>query len=71
MEDLRAATKAMVHLAVLDGGDVLYLERLAGHDAAPTPSRVGGRSPAHCTAVGKAILAFSDEHAVIKALAKA
>jgi DNA-binding IclR family transcriptional regulator len=49
-----------VHLAVLDGSDVVYLEKIAGGLGAAIPTRVGGRQPAHCTAVGKALLAFSD-----------
>jgi DNA-binding IclR family transcriptional regulator len=40
---------------------VLYVEILSGHRKVPTPSRRGGRMPAHCTAVGKALLAFSDD----------
>jgi DNA-binding IclR family transcriptional regulator len=59
MADLRAATRQTVHLAVLDRTDVVYVEILRSHDAPPLPSRVGGRLPAHATAVGKAILAFS------------
>lgn len=57
MSDLRDATRHTVHLAVLDGTDVLYLEVLRGSDAPALPTRVGGRWPAHATAVGKAILA--------------
>lgn len=59
MEDLYEATHETVHLAVLDGGEVLYVEILSGHRKVPTPSRRGGRMPVHCTAVGKALLAFS------------
>ncbi|HWS92931.1 MAG TPA: IclR family transcriptional regulator C-terminal domain-containing protein, partial [Mycobacterium sp.] len=32
---------------------------------ATIPTRVGGRQPAHCTAVGKAILAYSDQDAEV------
>ena len=49
-----------MHLAVLDGVDVVYLEKIAGGFGAAVPSRVGGRQPAHCTAVGKALLVFSE-----------
>src|SRR5882757_2772111 len=56
--DLRDATHETVHLAVLDGSEVLYVEKLVGHHGPPLHSRVGGRLPAHCTAVGKALLAF-------------
>ncbi len=59
MADLRAATRQTVHLAILDGSDVVYVEILRSHDAPPLPSRIGGRRAAHATAVGKAILAFS------------
>lgn len=59
MEDLYAATKRVVHLGVVDGVEVLYLEKLIGHRTADSPSRSGGRMPLHCTAIGKALLAFS------------
>ncbi len=59
MEDLRSATGNHVHLAVLDGVEVVYVEILHARLAQPLPSRVGGRLPAHATGVGKAILAFS------------
>ena len=59
MEDLREATNNNVHLAVLQGVEVVYLEILRVRDAQRLPSRVGGRMPAHATGVGKAILAFS------------
>jgi DNA-binding IclR family transcriptional regulator len=55
--DLHRATGLVVHLAVLDGTDVVYLEKIGGQMANSVPSRVGGRQPAHCTGVGKAILA--------------
>ena len=59
MVDLRNATGHTVHLAVLDGADVVYMEILRGRGTPTLPSRVGGRVPAHATAVGKAMLAFS------------
>lgn len=59
MEDLREATQSNVHLAMLEGIEVVYVEILRVRDSQPLPSRVGGRMPAHATGVGKAILAFS------------
>lgn len=47
-----------VHLAVMDHLEVLYLEKLPARNAPQLPSRVGGRMPTYCTAVGKAMLAF-------------
>ncbi|PXY22359.1 IclR family transcriptional regulator [Prauserella muralis] len=64
LADLREATRNTVHLAVLEGTEVVYLDILRGPDAPRLPSRIGGRFPAHATAVGKAILAFSPESVV-------
>ncbi|SNR85733.1 transcriptional regulator, IclR family [Haloechinothrix alba] len=59
LADLREATHNTVHLAVLEGTEVVYLDVLRGPDAPRLPSRIGGRFPAHATGVGKAILAYS------------
>jgi DNA-binding IclR family transcriptional regulator len=56
---LHKDTGQAVQLAELAGHDVLYLE-IVRDTASPTmPSRVGGRLPAHATALGKALLAHS------------
>ena len=65
MEDLREATRQRIHLAVLDGVEVVYVNILGG-SAMGLASRVGGRLPAHSTGVGKVILAYSPK-AVVKA----
>ncbi|WP_433755616.1 IclR family transcriptional regulator [Nocardia sp. CA-135398] len=57
LHDLAVRTKLVVHLAVLDGPEVYYLDKVASPAAIDVPSRVGGRAPAHCTALGKAMLA--------------
>ncbi|MER7922326.1 IclR family transcriptional regulator [Streptomyces sp. NPDC096057] len=59
LQDLFEATRETVHLGVRDGMDVIYLERIHGHEALQLPSRIGGSLPLSCTAVGKALLAFS------------
>jgi len=64
MEDLREATQNSVHLAVLEGIEVVYVEILLSRGSRSLPSRVGGRLPAHATGVGKAILAFSPPEVV-------
>ncbi|MGH9065981.1 MAG: IclR family transcriptional regulator [Acidimicrobiales bacterium] len=45
-----------VHLAVLDGAEVLYIAKVDSVHAVRMVSAVGGRLPAHCTAVGKMLL---------------
>lgn len=57
LHELALRTGLVVHLAVLDEAEVYYLDKLGGRPAAVVPSRVGGRAPAHCTALGKAMLA--------------
>ncbi|MGW4489510.1 IclR family transcriptional regulator [Amycolatopsis sp. NPDC004368] len=57
LTDLFTVTRATIHLAVLDGGHVLYLEKIAGGANVLSHSQVGGRLPATCTATGKMLLA--------------
>ncbi len=59
LQDLFEATHETVHLGVREGHDVVYVERIHGHQAVTLPSRIGGRLPLTCTGVGKALLAFS------------
>ncbi len=63
LQDLYEASHDTVHLAVLEGTDVVYLERIRGHRRFNVASRVGGRLPAYCTGVGKVLLAFNPEAA--------
>jgi len=59
IHDLYETTAENVHLAVLDGDEVLYVERVWGHRSVDVVSRVGGRSPLHATGVGKILLAHA------------
>ena len=69
MEDLREATRETVHLAIPAGAEVVYIDKLAGPAGPSLPSRVGGRMPAYCTGVGKALLAYQPEPVIRKVLA--
>jgi DNA-binding IclR family transcriptional regulator len=59
LEDLYESSHEHVHLAVLDGRDALYVEKLSGHHAVRVISRVGGRLPLHSTGVGLVLLAHA------------
>lgn len=59
LHDLYGATLATVHLAVRDGDEVLYVDRLSGHASVPVVSQVGSRLPMHATGVGKVLLAHA------------
>jgi len=68
--DLYELTHETVHLGVLDGADILYLEKLFGHQRVKAPSAVGARVPAYCSALGKALLAVSSPDSVSATLAR-
>ena len=58
LETLRDEVKETVHLAILEGMEVVYLEKLPGlHAIGLMGSRVGGRAPSYCTGLGKVLLA--------------
>ncbi len=56
--ELSEITQATVHLCQLDGAEVVYLDKVETSRSLPLYSRIGGRAPAYCTGVGKALLAF-------------
>lgn len=58
LHELQLRTGLVAHLAVLDGANVRYLDKVGGRFATVVPSRVGGRAPAYCTALGKSMLAW-------------
>lgn len=60
LEDLYEVTRQNVQLAVLDGSEVVYVERLSGRTAVHVLTRVGGRLPLHATGVGLVLLAHAD-----------
>ncbi|MBW0107440.1 IclR family transcriptional regulator [Pseudonocardia sp. KRD-182] len=56
--DLFALTGQTVHVAVLDGPEVVYLTKIFGHRQAPVRPCPGDRFAAHAVAVGQVLLAF-------------
>jgi DNA-binding IclR family transcriptional regulator len=54
--DVAAACDETVHIAVLDGTDVVYIAKVDSTHPVRMVSAVGRRLPAHCTAVGKVLL---------------
>ena len=68
LQDLHQATKITVQLGVLDGGQVLVVEKITGHRLMPMLSQVGGMIPAYCSALGRAILAYSQPPVIDAAL---
>lgn len=64
MEDLYELTHETVHLGVREGREVMYAAKIGGHRQADSPSRIGGRLPLHCTAIGKSLLAHAPAETV-------
>jgi IclR family transcriptional regulator, pca regulon regulatory protein len=65
LQALSDATGFTVNMAILDGPDVVYIERCrtsrSGQWEIDLNLHVGSRLPAYCTAMGKALLAFVPE----------
>lgn len=56
LQDLFDLTHDNVHLAVREGTQTLYVDKIYGSKKMPRISRVGGRLPLHATAVGRILL---------------
>ncbi len=53
---LAQATGEPIHLAALDGAEIVYLDKFDSPLPVAAYSRIGGRAPAYCVASGKALL---------------
>lgn len=58
LEELREWSGESVNLGILNGHEVVYIERIFGKHALGIRSELGKRAPIHSTALGKAIIAF-------------
>lgn len=56
LEPLAAATGETAHLVLLDGIEVVYVDKVESPSPVRMYSRIGSRRPLYCTAVGKALL---------------
>ncbi|MEW5911040.1 MAG: IclR family transcriptional regulator [Thermodesulfobacteriota bacterium] len=57
LQELNRRTQETVHLAVLNRGQSLYLEKLDGQKTIRVMTSIGAKLPAHCSGVGKVLLA--------------
>jgi IclR family transcriptional regulator, KDG regulon repressor len=65
MEELAAQYQETIHLAVLDGTQAVYVNKLEGKQAVRVElTSLGARLYAHCSALGKVLLAYSSEEEV-------
>lgn len=61
MMDLALKVQETVHLAVLSGTEIVYVDKVDSPRAVGMMSKIGQRAPVHCTALGKVLLAFQTE----------
>ncbi|WP_229074382.1 IclR family transcriptional regulator [Actinoplanes sp. DH11] len=59
LEDLHAVIGHHVQIGVLEGGEVLFVERLSARDAVINVTRVAGRLPLHASSAGLVLLAHA------------
>jgi DNA-binding IclR family transcriptional regulator len=64
LHQLHVRTGAVVHLGVLDGGDVLHVDKLGGPSADRVPTAVGSRIRAERVALGLVMFAALPPEAV-------
>ncbi len=67
--ELREKINESVHLAILDGAEIMYVYNLESTHAIRMRSDIGVRKPVHCTAEGQAILAFQPGEAIERVIA--
>jgi DNA-binding IclR family transcriptional regulator len=70
LEDLHAVVGHHAQLAVLDGEDVIFLERLSARDAVINYSRIAGRLPLHISSSGVVLLAHASADLQERVLAR-
>ncbi len=65
IEELAAQYQETIHLAVLDDTQVVYVDKLEGRQAVRVElTSLGARLYAHCSALGKVLLAYTSEENV-------
>ncbi|NEE01267.1 IclR family transcriptional regulator [Phytoactinopolyspora halotolerans] len=69
LEDLHAAVKEHVQLGVLEGREVLFIERLSARNAVINVTQIGGRLPVHASSAGLVLLAHASAELQTEVLA--
>ncbi|MBX2806638.1 MAG: IclR family transcriptional regulator [Hyphomicrobiales bacterium] len=68
LDDLSKRIEITVHLAQLDNGQVLYVDKRNAADRVQMFSEAGKVGPAYCTGIGKVMLAYLPEPELERAL---
>lgn len=68
LDDLVHSAGETIHLAQMENGQVLFVDKRKTTDRFDTLAQAGRVAPAHCTGVGKAIMAFLSPERLERAL---
>ena len=58
LQELSLLSLQTINLGILNKSDIVYIDKAISGNNLRLDSPIGGRDPAHCTAMGKSILAF-------------
>lgn len=70
LQELVDRCNETVNMAIIDQGEVVYIEQVESSNMIKMFARVGSRGPAHCTGAGKVLLSYLDEAELAKVLKK-
>lgn len=68
LEDLAEKTGEIIHLSILDGGEIIYLDKHGEAQPLTVATKIWGRHPSHCSAMGKVLLSGLSQEEMMKAL---
>jgi len=66
LKDICSKTDETVHLGILEGMEVVYIDKYESSQSIRLFTTIGTRYPAYCTGIGKAMLAFMPEEELLK-----
>lgn len=66
LRTLHAATGESIHLGILRGHEIIYLDKVEGQQSVRMHSQIGRASPVYCTGIGKAALSMLAEPALMQ-----
>lgn len=70
LRKLADESRETVHLAILEGHEVIYIDKIDSPEPVSSYTRLGGRAPAYCVATGKALLSQLSETDLAPILAR-
>jgi IclR family KDG regulon transcriptional repressor len=70
LDELAKELGEIIHLSILDGNEIVYLEKKGREQPLTVSSKVGGRSPAYASARGKVLLSGLPEKVLMQVITK-